>query len=33
MRLIQAQSTSGKISGELKKSFELMLLAVDLRYL
>lgn len=31
--LIQAQSTSGEISGEFKKSFELMLLAIDLNYL
>lgn len=31
--LIQAQSTSGEISGEFKKSFELMLLATDLNYL
>lgn len=33
IRLIQAQTTSGEISGEFKKSFEVMLLAVDLNYL
>lgn len=33
VRLTQAQSTSGEISGEFKKSFELMLLAIDLNYL
>lgn len=32
IRLIQAQSTSGEISDEFKKSFELMLLAIDLNY-
>lgn len=32
IRLIQAQSTSGEISDEFKKSFELTLLAIDLNY-